>query len=166
MSPFLEVRIYHCDKCSCCLNIPQKRWLKKEKVLPAGRKDDGSRVKSLFWAWLGLEGASLLGSSALVTSGLGTALVSWLGAGVWWYTWETPMLLGPYIRLALGKTGKQMTQALGARLPPFPCWPLCLVAGLSLEASVSAWRPWLLRTLVALHSVLPTTLVPSGRIIA
>ena len=48
------------------------------------------------------------------------------------------MLLGPYIRLALGKTGKQMTQALGARLPPFPCWLLCLVAGLSLEASVSA----------------------------
>ena len=76
MSLFLEVRIYHYDKCCCCLNIPQKHWLRRENVLPAGRKDDGSRVKSLFWAWLALEGASLLGSPALVTSGLGTALVS------------------------------------------------------------------------------------------
>lgn len=76
------------------------------------------------------------------------------------------MLLGSHIRLALGKTGRQMTQALGARLPPFPCWLLCLVAGLSLEASVSAWGPSLLWAPAAMHSGLPTTLIPSGRITA
>lgn len=51
--------------------------LAQEGESPASwQEGHGSRVKSLFWAWLALEGASLLGSPALVTSGLGTALVS------------------------------------------------------------------------------------------
>ena len=47
------------------------------------------------------------------------------------------MLLGPGW-LALGKTGKQVTQALGGCPPPFRRRLLCLVGGLSLETSVSA----------------------------
>lgn len=144
MSPFLEVRIYHCDKCSCCLNIPQKRWLKREKVLPAGRKDDGSRVKSLFWAWLALEGASLLGSPALVTSGLGTALVSWWGAGVWWYTRETPMLLGSHYQACPWEDRKANDAGPGCPstsvpvLASVPCgWPLSRGLGFCLGALAS-----------------------------
>ena len=56
MSQFLEVGLYHCDKCFCSLNILQKHWLWRERVLPAGRKDDGFKVKGLFWAWLACMG--------------------------------------------------------------------------------------------------------------
>lgn len=68
MSQFLWVRIYHCDKCLCTVNIPQKHWHWRENALPrlVWRMMDVG-LKGLFWAWLALEGAPLLRSLALTS---------------------------------------------------------------------------------------------------
>lgn len=71
--------------------------------------------------------------------------------------WRTPqeaMFLGP-MWLALGKTGKQITQAIGVYPPSSQWWLLCLVASLSLKASLPTQRPWHPRApVVAIHWVL------------
>lgn len=58
-------------------------------------KDDGFRVKGLFWAWMALKRAPLLESPALVTFVLGTALASGSGARVRQSAQELHKLIRP-----------------------------------------------------------------------
>lgn len=92
------------------------RWIEgEESILGLAASGRGflARVSSLGDFWLGDSPSFLMRCWGVV----GTPR-------------ETPCCLAHIIRLALGKTGRQMTQALSAHLPPFPCWLLCLVAGL------------------------------------